>query len=145
MQITSDSDLDMNFNTSKSYTMIFEPFNRTRRVTFEFPSLALNASQLCVVSSFKYLGHILSASTADNDDIAHQMSLLYARANVLIRKFSKCSRNVKLCLFRGIRSTRGQTKSWTTNSLTNQLVDKPIRGQTNSWTSRLVDKPTREQ
>ena len=94
------ADLDMNFNTSKSYTMIFEPFNRTRRVTFEFPSLALNASQLCVVSSFKYLGHILSASTADNDDIAHQMSLLYARANVLIRKFSKCSRNVKLCLFR---------------------------------------------
>ena len=94
------ADLDMNFNTSKSYTMIFEPFNRTRRVTFEFPSLALNASQLCVVSSFKYSGHILSASTADNDDIAHQMSLLYARANVLIRKFSKCSRNVKLCLFR---------------------------------------------
>ena len=94
------ADLDMNFNTSKSYTMIFEPFNRTRRVTFVFPSLALNASHLSVVCSFKYLGHILSASTADNDDIVHQMSLLYARANVLIRKFSKCSRNVKLCLFR---------------------------------------------
>jgi len=36
----------------------------------------------------------------DNQDIARQMSLLYARANMLIRKFSNCSRDVKLCLFR---------------------------------------------
>jgi len=28
------------------------------------------------------------------------MSLLYARTNVLLRKFSKCSLAVKLCLFR---------------------------------------------
>ena len=28
------------------------------------------------------------------------MGLLYARANFLIRKFSRCSREVKLCLFR---------------------------------------------
>lgn len=94
------ADLDMKFNACKSYTMIFEPYNRAKRVNCVFPSLTLDASHLNVVSSFKYLGHIVSALTFDNDDILHQMSLLYARANVLIRKFSKCSHDIKLCLFR---------------------------------------------
>ena len=94
------ADLDMKFNTSKSYTMIFEPIKKTRRVNFVLPSLTLDACHLSVVSSFKYLGHFVSALTGDNDDILHQMNLLYARANVLIRKFSKCSRDIKLCLFR---------------------------------------------
>ena len=64
----------------------------------------------------------------------------------LLQPYRTCSSSV--CFETDIivfRSTRGQTKSWTTNSWTNQLVDKPIRGQTNSWTSRLVDKPNREQ
>jgi len=33
-------------------------------------------------------------------DILRQMSLLYSRTNVLLRKFGKCSLAVKLCLFR---------------------------------------------
>ena len=94
------ADLYMKFNTCKSYTIIFEPYNRARRVNYVFPSFALEASKLSVVCSFKYLGHIISALNDDNDDILHQMSLLYARANVLICKFSKCSTEVKLSLFR---------------------------------------------
>ena len=112
------ADLDMNFNTSKSYTMIFEPYNRARRINCVFPSLVLNASHLNTVCSFKYLGHILSASAADNDDIVHQMSLLYARANVLIRKFSKCSRDVKLCLFRTYCSNFYGAALWTQYNVT---------------------------
>ena len=42
----------------------------------------------------------MSSTSGDNADIIRQMSLLYARCNVLIRKFSNCSRAVKLCLFR---------------------------------------------
>jgi len=59
-------------------------------------------SHLNAVFSFKYLGHIVSALTSDNDDILHQLSLLCVRANMLIRKFGrpKCSRDIKLCLFR---------------------------------------------
>ena len=94
------AELNMKFNTCKSYTMIFEPYNSAKRVKFVFPRFNLDSSHLNVVTSFKYLGHIVSTVTADNDDILHQMSLLYARANVLIRKFSRCSRDVKLCLFR---------------------------------------------
>ena len=43
---------------------------------------------------------MISSSSNDDIDILCQMSLLYARTNVLIRKFSRCSRNVKLCLFK---------------------------------------------
>jgi len=78
---------------------MFEPYNRAKRVNFIFPSLTLDDSHLNAVSSFKYLGHIVSALTSDND-ILHQMSLLYARANMLIRKFGKCSRYIKIRLFR---------------------------------------------
>jgi len=51
-------------------------------------------SKLC------HIGHIISATDDDNLDIVRQMGLLYATTNMLIRKFSKCDINVKLCLFR---------------------------------------------
>ena len=60
----------------------------------------LNGCSLDVVNSYRYLGHVISCVTDNNTDILRQMSLLYARTNVLIRKFSKCSQAVELCLFR---------------------------------------------
>ena len=91
----------MTFNATKSTTMIFQPHKAARRVLRTFLSFKLRGVELTVVENFKYLGHIISSLMSDdNQDIARQMSLLYARANVIIRKFSKCSREVKLCLFR---------------------------------------------
>ena len=59
------------------------------------------SSQLKAVDSFKYLGHIVSAKSGDNDDFLHKMRLLlFARTNVLLRKFNKCNTDVKLCLFK---------------------------------------------
>ena len=92
--------LDMKFNVAKSVTMIFVPHKTTSRVSYYFPNLMLDGCALNIVDSYKYLGHVISSVSDDNLDIARQMRLLYARTNVLIRKFCKCSRNVKLCLFR---------------------------------------------
>jgi hypothetical protein len=92
--------LDMKFNATKSVTMIFVPYKSARRVSYSFPNLMLSGCTLKTVDSYKYLGHVISPVSDDNLDITRQMSLLYARTNVLIRKFSKCSRNVKVCLFR---------------------------------------------
>ena len=63
-------------------------------------NFTLNGLILNTVTSCKYVGHIISATDDDNLDIVRQMGLLYARTNMLIRKFSKCDINVKLCLFR---------------------------------------------
>lgn len=92
--------LDMKFNVIKSVTMIFSPYRAVNRVAYSFPNLLLNGCSLITVESYKYLGHVISPVSDDNTDIIRQMSLLYARTNVLIRKFCKCSRVVKLCLFR---------------------------------------------
>ena len=94
------AELDMKFNVNKSYTLIFVPYNCSRRVTYSFPSFVLDASHLNVVDSFKYLGHIISTVSDDNDDILNQLSMFFARANVLLRRFGKCNVSVKLCLFK---------------------------------------------
>jgi len=92
--------LGMSLNVSKSVTMIYKPYRTARYVPYSFPNFTLNGAILNTVDSCKYLGHIISATDDDNPDIVRQMGLLYARTNMLIRKFSKCDINVKLCLFR---------------------------------------------
>jgi len=96
------AELDTNFNANKSYTLIFVQYNCSRRVTYSFPSFVLDASHLKVVDRFKYLGNIISTvGLSDyNDDILNQMSLFYARANVLLRRFDKCNVFFKVCLFK---------------------------------------------
>jgi len=94
------TDLHMFFHTSKSYAMVFEPYRSSQRILCLFSSFTLMSSQLKVVDSFKYLGHLISSKSGDNDDILHQMQLLFARMNVLLRKFNKCNTDVKLCLFK---------------------------------------------
>ncbi len=46
----------------------------------------------------KYLGVILLSDLKDDKDITHQLRCFYASANALIRKFSTCSRSVKILL-----------------------------------------------
>jgi Reverse transcriptase (RNA-dependent DNA polymerase) len=70
--------LDVKFNTLKSVTMIFAPYKTARRVSYTFPSLMLNGCSLDVVTSYRYLGHVISSVYDDNTDILRQMSLFYA-------------------------------------------------------------------
>jgi len=60
----------------------------------------LGTSYLQFVSSFRYLGHIMCDSLCDNDDIKREIKNTFVRTNTLIRKFSKCSFDVKCILFR---------------------------------------------
>jgi len=52
------------------------------------------------VDSCEYLGYIISSTGDDNPHVIRQMGFLYKKTNMLIRRFSKCGINVKLCLFR---------------------------------------------
>jgi len=89
----------MSLNVSKSVTMIYKPYRTARHVPYSFPDFTLNGVILNTVNSCKNLGHIISATDDDKLYIVRQMGLLYARTNMLIRKYSKCDINVKLCLF----------------------------------------------
>ena len=52
------------------------------------------------VSQFKYLGHIVCNSAADDMDIDREIKSMFVRVNMLIRKFSHCTLNVKKILFK---------------------------------------------
>ena len=88
----------MSLNVSKSVTMIYKPYKTARHVTYSFPNFMLNGVVLNIADRCKYLGHISSAED-DNPGIIRQMGLLYARTNMLIRKFGKCDINVKRVSF----------------------------------------------
>ena len=97
--VNAVTSLDMQFNASKSVSMIYAPYNVNKRVQFLYPNFKLGDDLISTVNNVKYLGHLI-ATDNDDRDITRQMSLLYARTNFLIRKFAKCSTDVKKCLFR---------------------------------------------
>ena len=65
----------------------------------EAPPQHLYGHNLEWVSEYKYLGVFITNDLLDDRDIRRQSRSLYARGNMLIRKFSKCSPEVKLQLF----------------------------------------------
>ena len=47
------------------------------------------------MQQFKYLGHIITNGLTDDEDIGREIKNMFARTNILMRKFSKCSSSVK--------------------------------------------------
>ena len=88
--------LDIVFNRTKCKVMVFTSRYFSRLVT---PTFTIGNGVLEEVSSFTYLGHIISNDLKDDLDINRQCKSLYARGNSLIRTFSHCSFTVKKVLF----------------------------------------------
>ena len=81
--------------------MVFVPRDKNKIVSRCFPEFILNGHSLRYVSELCYLGHVISNSINDENDIHREICNMYIRANMLFRKFNKCSTNVKVQLFRG--------------------------------------------
>ena len=71
--------------------MVLNTQNRSRIVQSSFPLLRLGKSDIQYVSSFRYLGHIISDSLYDNDDIQREIKNTFIRTNTLIRKLNRCA------------------------------------------------------
>jgi len=82
--------------------VIIKPRNKERDITDDFSSFTFAGCVLNFVSQFRYLGHMLNDSLFDDDDddICREIKCLVVRINVLISRFCRCSKNVKLVLFR---------------------------------------------
>jgi hypothetical protein len=91
------SDCDIIFNTRKTVCMCIKPKCLNK---LNVPAIYLNDKKLEFVSSYKYLGILICDSQKDDGDIAKQLRSLYARGNILIKSFSKCSPEVKILLFK---------------------------------------------
>jgi hypothetical protein len=90
----------MTCNVRKTVCMVFAPRDNRKIILNEFPAFQLNGSSLQFVQCFKYLGHLITHDLTDDDDIQREVRNMFYRTNMLLRKFKKCSVDVKLTLFR---------------------------------------------
>ena len=80
---------------------IIKPRNKDKWIADNFPDFTFDGCKLEYVSQFRYLGHIIKDNLND-DDIRREIKNLFVHrpTNMLISRFSKCSTNVKLILFK---------------------------------------------
>ena len=83
------------YNGSKSFALCFK--KNTLKVSSQ--SFYLDQMKIPTVDQCRYLGITISTNNSDVD-LKRQMRKLYANVNLLLRKFSKCSVDVKCFLFK---------------------------------------------
>ena len=102
---------DVKYNAKKSVVMIC----RTKDDRdLNFPVFYLSGQALSVCNSTKYLGHIITDTLEDDEDMFRQRRALYIQANMLVRKFHYCSVDVKVNLFRAYCSPLYSAPLWVT-------------------------------
>ena len=93
--------------------MVFSPKDKSKIVAQSFPAFCLGGNSLKFVSSFKYLGHILTDNSRDDSDIDREIRNMFIRTNTLKRKFDRCSSDVKLILFKSYCMNLYDSALWT--------------------------------
>ena len=78
-----------------------KPSKHTNKIVSKnFPLFKIGSSSIRYITQFKYLGHVISNSVNDDGDIQREIRNMFIRTNILVRRFSKCSRSVKTALFK---------------------------------------------
>jgi len=88
----------MMVNVQKTVAMVFSPKRRAMVVAKEFPLFKVDDKYIQYVEQFKYLGHIITNTLTDDDDINREIKKMFVRTNMLIRKFHNCS-TFCICLY----------------------------------------------
>ena len=110
--------IDMVVNTVKTVCMVFNPRKHCNYVADSFPQLHIGSSLLLFVHCFKYLGHRISECQRDDDDIQREISSLFVRTNILLRRFASCSVVVKTVLFKSFCLCMYDVALWTNYTVT---------------------------
>jgi len=63
--------IDMECNIKKTVCMIFEPRDKTKRMTVTFPKFTFDGNSLQYVTTFKYLENIITHIFSDDDNILY--------------------------------------------------------------------------
>ena len=98
LNICSNYGLDFNikYNAKKSMVLICRTKDDSE---LRFPHFYLSGQTVNVAKSAKYLGHIITDTLDDDEDMYRQRRMLYVQANMLVRKFHHCTTDVKVNLF----------------------------------------------
>ena len=82
------------FNITKSQVMCYDTLKMCQSA-----NIMLGDTVLSVTQTYMYLWHIITNNLSDEADMEDTMRGLYARSNMLLRKFYFCSDQVKNKLF----------------------------------------------
>ena len=96
---TEASRLHLEFNFDKTKLMKFHSCSERKKIN---PScqIVVNNHVINPVSSYKYLGYLVTGDLSYNDDILRVTRKFYSEFNSILRKFSFSSKVVKLYLFK---------------------------------------------
>jgi hypothetical protein len=98
----------LRYNVSKSEVVVFKSGSKT----YQIPPITLNGAVLQQVPKFKYLGHWVTENLSDDMDIDRERRALSVRGNMLSRRFVRCSREVKVTLFKSYCQTLYTCNLW---------------------------------
>ncbi|CAG9131273.1 unnamed protein product [Plutella xylostella] len=99
----------LKYNVPKSKYMVFAAGSKRPDGV---PPIRLYGVPLDRVEHFKYLGHVLTPDLKDCADIERERRALSIRANMLARRFARCSQNVKITLFRAFCTSLYTCSLW---------------------------------
>ncbi|XP_069355266.1 uncharacterized protein [Maniola hyperantus] len=100
----------LTYNVKKSECMVFQARGKTLPPTV--PPIKLYETPLKRVEQFKYLGHVISSDLKDDADIERERRALSVRANMIVRRFARCSVAVKITLFRAYCTSFYTSSLW---------------------------------
>lgn len=97
------------YNEKKTEMIVF----RAGKGPESIPAVSLNGQAVKIVSSFKYLGHIVTSNLRDESDIERQRRSLCVVGNMIARRFYKASPDVKVSLFKTYCQSFYTCQLWT--------------------------------
>ncbi|KAG7306499.1 hypothetical protein JYU34_009135 [Plutella xylostella] len=99
----------LRYNVKKSELLVFKA---GRRSCNNIPPVTLCGAPLNRVNKFKYLGHWVTEDLTDDLDIERERRALAARCNMLARRFARCSKEVRVSLFKAYCQTFYTCSLW---------------------------------
>ncbi|XP_073953508.1 uncharacterized protein [Choristoneura fumiferana] len=127
----------LRYNASKSELLVFKAGTMSYP---RIPQVKLEGTPLKVVEEFKYLGHWVTASLSDCKDIERERRALAVRSNMLIRRFARCTKNVKISLFKAYCQSFYTCSLWVNYT---QKAYSALRVQYNNAFRMLLGLPGR--
>ncbi|XP_063627510.1 uncharacterized protein LOC134799017 [Cydia splendana] len=124
----------LRYNVTKSELLLFKAGIKT----YSVPQVKLNGDPLKQVTRFKYLGHWVSESMSDDLDIERERRALAVRCNMVARRFARCSKNVKVTLFKAYCQTFYTCSLWVNYT---QKALRALRVQYNNGFRMLLGLP----
>ena len=113
--------------------MCFKP----KHIKIGLPDFVLGKLVITAIDRCKYLGIIVSEANCDGD-LKRQMRKYYANANMLLRKFSYCSPDVKCYMFKSYCATMYCSSMWFDSTVTSM---KKLTIAYNNGLRRLLNLP----